>query len=93
MATDPTPHLVNWRYNDWRQKATAAEQLKRLQLHIQEVEGFVLESQSKGRSMKLQEKYLDRLEEHIARLERQVMFGRMGARFGQVSTFERGTGA
>lgn len=93
MATTPTPPLIRWKYNNWRLQSTTTEQLEQLKLHIQEVEGFVLESTSKGHSLRLQEKYLDRLEQHTAELERKLMVSQLGLRLGQVSSFERGSGA
>lgn len=92
MATTPTPKIITWKYNDWRRQPTRAEQLARLILHIEEVEGFVLESGSKGSTLKLQETYRNALQEQIDKLERQILLSQAGARIGQVSSFARGTG-
>jgi uncharacterized protein YicC (UPF0701 family) len=92
MSDRQTPPLVRWKYNSWRTLSTAAEQLARLHLHIQEVEGFVLEASEKGRTLKLQEQYLDRLETHVSRLESQVQISAAAGHIGRVSSFVRGDG-
>ena len=94
MATNPTPHAVTWRYNDWRQQTSDALKLQRLYQHIQEVEGFVLEVSSKGGGVKLHEGYLQKLEEHANRFEQQVKVNSVaGLRPTGVAKFVRGTGS
>lgn len=87
-----TPPLVTWAYADWRSQSTAALQLQRLKLHLQEVSGFMLESQSKGRSLRIAPDYLTILQKELTRLEGQVSMRLMGRNFG-VSSFLRGGGA
>jgi len=94
MATNPTPHAVTWKYNDWRQQSSDQLKLQRLYQHIQEVEGFVLDVGSKSSSMKLHEGYLARLEDHANRLEQQINVNKViGARPTGVAKFVRGTGS
>ena len=90
MATSPT---VIWQYNDWRQQSGVTAQIARLIQHIQEVEGFVLEASSKGRSIKLQEAYLDRLSKDLSLLQSQSsLANQVSGRFG-VLRFSRGDSA
>lgn len=89
MATSP---LVTWTYSDWRSEATPAARLARLNKHLEEVSGFVLASSSKGRSLTLQQNYLEKLEEQRLRLERQIGIRQAAANRLGVSTFERGSG-
>lgn len=86
-----TPHIVSWKYNDWRRQPTAAAQLERLKLHIEEVEGFVLEFESKATKMKLADNYLPSLETRLKEMEVKARLSSIGAR-GGVSTFVRGSG-
>jgi hypothetical protein len=88
MATAPT---VNWQYSDWRIQPTLALQLERLKLHLQEVSGLVLESTSKGRTLRLDAAYLPMLNAELQRLETRFSFAAAGARFG-VASFRRGSG-
>lgn len=83
---------VTWQYADWRSQATPAAQLERLKLHLQEVEGFMVESSSKARSLKLSDTLLPHLQRELDRLESKINLSRMGNRFG-VSSFLRGGGA
>ena len=84
--------LVNWAYSDWRLQATPAEQLETLKRHMQEVSGFMLESQSKGRGLKLNQDYMAHLTAELRRLEGNASLRQLGAnRFG-VSAFSRGSG-
>ena len=91
MATTPTPALIAWKYADWRGQPTVADQIARMKLHLQEVEGFLLESSSKGRSLKLADGIIDHLQEQLARLERRASLSRIGGNFG-VSSYQRGSG-
>lgn len=94
MAPTPTPHAVTWKYNDWRQQSSDPLKLQRLYQHIQEVEGFALQVGSKSSSIKLDEGYLARLEEHANRLERQINVNKVvGARPTGVAKFVRGSGS
>lgn len=94
MAPTPTPHIVTWKYNNWRQQSSDALKLQRLYQHIQEVEGFALDAGSKAQSMKLHEGYLERLESHVSRLEQQIKVNAViGARPTGVAKFVRGTGS
>ena len=88
MAVSP---LVNWSYSDWRSQPTQADQLEWLKLHMQEVSGFVLESQSKGRTLRLEPTYLPMLNAELQRLHGRISLAAAGARFG-VSSFSRGSG-
>lgn len=83
---------VTWQYSDWRSQATPAAQLERLKLHLQEVEGFMVESSSKARTLKLSDILLPHLQRELERLESKLTMSRMGNRFG-VSSFVRGGGA
>lgn len=83
---------VTWLYADFRSQATPALQLERLKLHMQEVEGFMVESASKARTLKLSEVLLPHLQAELQRLESRVAMRAMGNRFG-VSSFLRGGGA
>lgn len=83
---------VTWQYSDWRSQATPAAQLERLKLHMAEVEGFMVESSSKARSLKLSDGLLPHLQSELQRLETRISMSRMGNRFG-VSSFLRGGGA
>lgn len=83
---------VTWQYADWRSQATPAAQLERLKLHLQEVEGFMVESSSKARTLKLSDTLLPHLQRELERLESKITMSRMGNRFG-VSSFLRGGGA
>ena len=91
MATNPTPPLVNWAYADWRSQATNALKLARLQLHLEEVSGFVLTSSSKGRSVMLQQDYLKQLKEYEADYEQRVAVSVL-SRAGRTAAFVRGSG-
>lgn len=88
MATSP---LVTWAYADWRSQSTTALQLEQLKLHMQEVEGFMLESAAKGRSMRLSPELMPHLQREHDRLESRLSMSALGSRFG-VSSFVRGTG-
>jgi hypothetical protein len=83
---------VTWTYADWRSQATPAAQLERLKLHLQEVEGFMVESSSKARTLKLSETLLPHLQAQLERLEAKIALSGMGNRFG-VSSFHRGGNA
>lgn len=83
---------VTWQYSDWRSQATPALQLERLKLHLQEVEGWMLESSSKGRAIKLSDALLPHLQAELQRLESKIAMRSLGARFG-VSAFYRGGNA
>lgn len=84
--------LVTWAYADWRLQTTTAKQIERLKQHMQEVSGFVLESQAKGRGLKLADNYLPSLQEQLDKLERKTAMAGRAGRFG-VSSFVRGTGS
>lgn len=86
-----TPHIISWKYNDWRRQATTAAQIERLKLHIEEVEGFVLEFDSKASKMKLSDGYLAGLETRLKEMEIKSRLASVGNR-GGVSTFIRGSG-
>lgn len=88
MAVTP---LVSWQYHDWRSQATTALQITRLRLHMQEVSGFALESQSKGRGLKLSPDYLPGLQQELDKLESKNAIANRSGRFG-VSSFSRGAG-
>lgn len=92
MATNPTPPLVRWSHADWRSESTDADRLTALRLHLEEVSGFVLESMSKGRSLRLSSDYLPMLQKECERLERIVALRTVSTRAGRVSAFKRGTG-
>ncbi|MBL8815255.1 MAG: hypothetical protein JNL58_04440 [Planctomyces sp.] len=92
MATNPTPPLVKWSYADWRRQATDAERLDRLRLHMEEVSGFVLESMSKGRSLRIDSQYLSMLQSECERLEKAIALKTIGSRAGRTSSFVRGNG-
>jgi hypothetical protein len=83
---------VSWQYHDWRSQTTPAAQLERLKLHLQEVSGFVLESASRARTIKLEASYLPMLNTELQRLESKVSLSNLGSRFG-VSSFDRGGNA
>jgi hypothetical protein len=83
---------VTWQYSDWRLQSTPARQLERLKLHLQEVEGFMVESASKARTLKLSETLLPHLQAELDKLESKISLRAMGSRFG-VSRFDRGDGA
>ncbi len=83
---------VTWQYSDWRSQATPALQLERLKLHLQEVEGYMIESSSKARTIKLSDSLLPHLQSELQRLEARVALKSLGGRFG-VSSFQRGGNA
>lgn len=83
---------VTWTYADWRSQATPAAQLERLKLHMAEVEGFMVESSSKARTLKLSDVLMPHLQRELERLETKITMRSMGNRFG-VSSFLRGGGA
>lgn len=83
---------VTWTYADWRSQATPAAQLERLKLHMAEVEGFMVESSSKARTLKLSDVLLPHLQKELERLESRIAMRAMGNRFG-VSSFHRGGNA
>jgi hypothetical protein len=83
---------VTWQYADWRSQATPAAQLERLKLHMAEVEGFMVESSSKARTLKLSDVLLPHLQRELERLEARITMKSMGNRFG-VSSFHRGGNA
>ena len=81
---------VTWQYSDWRSQSTPAKQLERLKLHMQEVEAYLVESNSKGRTVKLSDTLLPLLQKNPERLETQVALATaLGTR--GVSRFVRGT--
>ena len=80
---------VTWQYSDWHMQTTPALQLERLKLHLQEVEGYMLESNSKGRGLKLSDSLLPHLTEELRRLETRVATSVGVGRFG-VSKYTRG---
>lgn len=86
-----TPHTITWKYNDWRRQSTTAAQLERLKLHIEEVEGFVLEYEGKSSKLKLSDNYLAGLETRLKEMEIKSRLSSIGAR-GGVSSFVRGSG-
>jgi hypothetical protein len=92
MAGNPTPPLVNWAYADWDSQSTDALRLARLKLHIQEVSGFMLETMSKGRSIRLSPDYMRLLTDRRDALESRSALQAIGSRAGRVSSFVRGTG-
>jgi len=59
---------------------------------MQEVEGFMVESSSKARTLKLSDTLLPHLQRELERLESKLTMSRMGNRFG-VSSFHRGGNA
>ena len=81
---------VNWQYSDWRMQTTPAKKLERLKLHMEEVEGFMVESASKARTLKLSETLLPMLQKNLDRLEAQIALS-SGIGTRGVSRFERGT--
>lgn len=83
---------VTWQYSDWRSQATPALQLERLKLHLQEVEGYMIESSSKARTIKLNDNLLPHLQAELQRLESKIALKSLGGRFG-VSSFHRGGNA
>jgi hypothetical protein len=83
---------VTWQYADWRSQATPAAQLERLKLHMAEVEGFMVESSSKARTLKLSDTLMPILQAELQRLEAKSTMRSMGSRFG-VSSFHRGGNA
>lgn len=83
---------VTWQYSDWRSQATPAAQLERLKLHLQEVEGFMLESGSRARTLRLADNLLPTLQSELQRLEARISLRSLGGRFG-VSRFDRGGNA
>lgn len=83
---------VTWTYSDWRSQATPAAQLERLKLHLQEVEGFMLESSSRARTLRLADNLLPTLQSELQRLEAKISMRSLGGRFG-VSRFDRGGNA
>lgn len=83
---------VTWQYSDWRSQATPAQQLERLKLHLQEVEGFMMESSSKARTLRLADNLLPILQSELQRLEARISMRTLGSRFG-VSRFDRGGNA
>lgn len=82
---------VTWQYSDWRSQATPAAQLERLKLHLQEVEGFMVESSSRARTLRLADNLLPHLQSELQRLEARISLRTLG-RFG-VSRFDRGGNA
>jgi len=56
---------------------------------MQEVEGYMVESSSKARTVKLSETLLPHLQAELVRLENKIAVRSMGNRFG-VSAFHRG---
>lgn len=63
---------MTWTYNDWRRQATPAEQLDRLNLHIEEVSSRLtaeLSADGKSKSTTALNDYLARLEERADELE------------------------
>lgn len=87
-----TPPLVTWQFADWRSQGTSAAQLERLKRHMEEVSGFVLQSQAKGRGLTLDSGYMPMLQSELIRLEGRVTVSRMTGRFG-VSSYVRGSGS
>ena len=83
---------VTWQYSDFRSQPTPAAQLERLKLHLQEVEGFMVESSSRARTLKLNENLLPHLQAELQRLETKVALAFGIGRRG-VSSFTRGSGA
>lgn len=88
MVTVP---LITWTYADWRIQSTPAAQLARLELHLMEVSGFVLESSLKGSSLRLSQDYLATLSKDRQQLQSQAGIAAFGNRFG-ISSFRRGSG-
>lgn len=89
QKTEGMSATVTWKYADWRSQKSSTLQLDRLRLHMQEVSGFVLSSQSKGRGLTLDATYLPMLQAELQRLESRISLSSIGARFG-VSRLDRG---
>ena len=95
MPSETNTGLVNWQYGDWRSQSTLTEKINRLRLHIQEVEKYAFESQSKTKKLRLHDGMLPRLEKNLERLEAQQAMstnGR-GRRIGRVARYKRGSSA
>lgn len=84
--------MVNWAYADWDSQSTDALCLARLKLHIQEVSGFMLETMSKGRSIRINQDYMRILKEFRDELQKNVALQTIGSRAGRTSSFVRGSG-
>jgi hypothetical protein len=80
---------VTWQYSDFRSQATPAAQLERLKLHLQEVSGFMVESSSKARTLKLSDTLLPHLQRELERLETKISLSRSIGQRG-VLKFSRG---
>ena len=84
--------LVDWTFRDWRRKPTAEQRRNQLLLHMEEVEGFIFESENNDQKLRLQNNYLPYLQEQLDRLELQTgasSDSRLN-RLGKTSKFVRG---
>jgi hypothetical protein len=93
-STSTNNGLVRWTYGDWRRMPTLDRQIDRLVRHIEEVERYAFDSQSKGQRLALQQNMLERLNADLRRLEARRAVNSRAAfnRVGKVSAFVRGDG-
>lgn len=84
-----------WTYHDWREQATTALQIARLQLHIAEVTTFAGDAQNGPKRLMLHQNLLPLLRDEMKALQVRATTStsRLSSRVGRVSRMKRGAGA
>ena len=95
MVGEADPGLFDWKHGGWRRAATAASRRAMLILHIEEVERFAAESQSRGNRLTLHQNVLPGLIAELEKLNRAAGVSRAisASGVGGVRRYRRGGAA